>query len=90
MEKSLRSELDAMRIGSPMAETLILMALRIARAADQQPANDLKAIITANKELRALLNDIAGKELGGENDDNPAEIGIFGAVRPEMVHAPAV
>jgi hypothetical protein len=85
LETTLQAELSAMTSTNPAAKTLAASAMAIARAADMADPSDLKQVLAANKELRATIEAIT-KYQGGDDDEQS----LFGAVRPEVVDAPAV
>jgi len=86
MEESLKAELDEMNYEHPAARTLAAAAIRLARAGDRCDPSDVKTIIQVTKELRAFLNDIAGRQGGEDIDDD----GPFGAVRAQVVNPPTL
>jgi hypothetical protein len=80
MEGMLKQELGELNYDHPMARTLSLQALKLARAADMAPADDIRMVIASTKALQSVLNDIAGRDGGDEDGDD----GPFGAVRAEI------
>lgn len=82
MEGMLKVELEGMNYDHPMARTLGAQALKLARAADLADPSDVKLVIASTKALQSVLNDIAGRDGGDEDDDD----GPFGAVRAEVRH----
>lgn len=80
MEGMLKAELAGMNYDHPMARTLSIQALKLARAADLADATDIKMVIASTKALQSVLNDIAGRDGGDEEGDD----GPFGAVRAEI------
>lgn len=92
LESSLALELGALTSANPLAGTLGLVALKMAAAADAAPAEDLKQVLAAVKELRSIIDQITKSfAVGGEPHPVPTEnasLGPFGALRPEVVHAP--
>lgn len=89
IETQLAGELATVVTTNPLAGTLGAVALRCARAADLAPPTDLKAVLAAVKELRAIMAEITKSHAGGGDDDGIDDT-PFGASRPEVVHAPPV
>lgn len=88
LERQLTAELAAMSMINPTAKTQSLLALQLARAADQLDPGDIKMMLTVGKELRSLLDGLnKAPRAGGDDDDDSSP---FGAVRPEIQHPPAV
>lgn len=85
LETQLEADLAAMVSTNPMAGVLKASARVIARAADSVPPDDLKGKLAAVKELRTVLGELTKVAGGGKTDDDDDD-GIFGAVRPEVVH----
>lgn len=88
LELQLTAELAAMQMINPTAKTQSMLALQLARAADRLDPGDVKTMLTVGKELRSLLDGLnKAPRAGGDDDD---ESSLFGAVRPEIHHPPAV
>jgi hypothetical protein len=74
------------------------MAVRIARATDAVPDDELKLVLIGVKELRGLLDQMSKHVVVGgddpDDDDGPSAPGVtgqpFGAVQAEMVDRPPV
>lgn len=88
LELQLTAELAEMQMLNPTAKTQSLLALQLARAADQLDPSDIKMMLTVGKELRSLLDGLNKSPRAGGDDDD--ESSPFGAVRPEIQHPPAV
>lgn len=88
LETQLTAELAAMQMINPTAQTQSLLALQLARAADRLDPGEIKTMLAVGKELRTILDGLnKAPRAGGDDDDRDKP---FGAVRPEMVHPPAV
>lgn len=88
LEEQLTAELAEMQMLNPTAKTQSLLALQLARAADQLDPSDIKMMLTVGKELRSLLEGLNKSPRAGGDDDDEQQ--LFGAVRPEIHHPPAV
>lgn len=87
IEAQLQQELIRVTSTNPLAGTLGAVALRCARAADLAPATDLKAVLSAVKELRAVMAEISKSSAGGDDDDSDET--PVGSSAPTVVHTPA-
>lgn len=88
IEQKLMGDLERIVSTNPLASTLGMIALRCARAADLAPADDLKAVLAAVKELRAIMGEISKQHTGGDDDDSDAT--PVGSSAPQVVHTPAL
>jgi hypothetical protein len=88
IEQKLTGDLERIVSTNPLASTLGMIALRCARAADLAPAHDLKAVLAAVKELRAIMGEISKQHAGGDDDDSDET--PVGSSSPQVVHTPAL
>jgi hypothetical protein len=84
LTRQITAELGTMRSSSPMAETLKAAAILVAQAADAVPVDDLKQKLTAIKELRSIIADLAKTNAGEEEDESD---GPFGSSAPTVQHS---
>lgn len=82
--------MDLSSMGLDPESTLAEVAVTVARAADTLGPADIRPLIAASKEIRAILAQLV--KAGGETSHAPADTersnSPFGAVRPELVNPP--
>lgn len=87
IEAKLIADLEHVVSTNPLAGTLSMVALRCARTADRAPAENLKEVLAAVKELRAIMAEIVKTHAG--EDDSDADATPVGSSAPAVVHTTA-